>query len=344
MGQPIVFISYSHKDEAEKEQLLAHLGVLKGAELIEIWNDDKISAGGDWKEEIYESIAQVKVAILLITPNSLTSEFILDQEIPILLERREREGLTIFPVIAKACAWRTIDWLAKMNVKPKNGRPVWSDGGSHADDDLAIIAEEVAAIVKSIPPKLKYSSLIFVSRNEDKYREYRDLLGMPKLKISKMPIEEPQNMSLDLLVREKIKKVAPQLPDVPFFVEHTGLIIDAWKGLPGGLTSLFMDTVGNEGICKMMRGYHRNERRARARVVIGFFHPDIGDPATFPGEISGIIAPEPRGSANFGWDPIFIPQGYSKSYGEMSLAEKNQSSMRKSVVDLFKAYLADHFE
>ena len=56
--------------------------------------------------------------------------------------------LTLYPVIAKACAWQTIDWLAKMNVRPKNGRPVWGDGGSHVDRDLATIAQEVADIVK----------------------------------------------------------------------------------------------------------------------------------------------------------------------------------------------------
>jgi hypothetical protein len=85
---------------------------------------------------------------LLITANFLTSDFILGQEVPALLERRRSEGLTVFPVIAKPCAWKMIDWLTKMNVRPKNGRPVWSDGGSHAAEDLAEIAMEVAAIIE----------------------------------------------------------------------------------------------------------------------------------------------------------------------------------------------------
>jgi tetratricopeptide (TPR) repeat protein len=151
MTQPLVFISYSHEDEEEKEKLRSHLGVLGKAGLIDLWSDDRIGAGGDWKQEIDEAMAQAKVAILLVSANSLTSDFILDEEVPTLLKRREAEGLTVFPVIAKACAWETVEWLARMNVRPKNGRPVWGEAGIHVDEDLAAIAKEVAAIVRGAP-------------------------------------------------------------------------------------------------------------------------------------------------------------------------------------------------
>ncbi len=52
------------------------------------------------------------------------------------------------PVIAKHCAWREIEWLAKMNVRPKGGEPVWREGGTYVDEELSIIAEEVAGIIK----------------------------------------------------------------------------------------------------------------------------------------------------------------------------------------------------
>ncbi len=65
-----------------------------------------------------------------------------------MLKRREQEDLTVFPVLAKACAWEEFNWLVKMNVRPKNNKPVWSDGGSHVDKDLAAIAKEIADIVK----------------------------------------------------------------------------------------------------------------------------------------------------------------------------------------------------
>jgi len=146
--RPTVFVSYSHKDEKEKDELLSHLGVLVGADLIDLWSDDRIGAGADWETEISQAIAKAEVTILLISANFLTSKFILQKEVPELLKRRDREGITVFPVIAKACAWKTVDWLAKMNVRPQNGNPVWSDYGSHVDKDLAAIAEEVADIVR----------------------------------------------------------------------------------------------------------------------------------------------------------------------------------------------------
>ncbi|MBI1930705.1 TIR domain-containing protein [Candidatus Poribacteria bacterium] len=148
MNLPTIFISYSHKDEEEKRMLLSHLGVLGHVGLIDVWNDDRIGAGGDWEQEITEAMARARVAILLVSANFLTSHFILRKEVPTLLERREREGLTVFPVIAKACAWKVVPWLTKMNVRPKNGIPVWGDGGVHIDEDLAAIAEEIVDIIK----------------------------------------------------------------------------------------------------------------------------------------------------------------------------------------------------
>ncbi len=145
-----VFISYSRKDEQEKDALLNHLGILQHTGLIDLWSDDRIGAGADWEEEISHAMEQASVAILLITANFLNSEFILRQEIPKILARRQHEGLIVFPVIAKSCAWNTVDWLTQMNVRPRNGTPVWGGEFSRVDSELAAIAEEVATIVKDI--------------------------------------------------------------------------------------------------------------------------------------------------------------------------------------------------
>lgn len=147
MTQRVIFISYSRKDEKEKNRLLSHLGVLGNAGLIKIWSDDQIGGGTDWKHEIEQAIKQAAVAILLITANFLTSDFILRNEIPALLKRRKNEGLIILPVIARACAWETINWLKELNIRPRNAQPIWGDGGVHTDEDLAAIAKEVAQFV-----------------------------------------------------------------------------------------------------------------------------------------------------------------------------------------------------
>ncbi len=103
----------------------------------------------DWNQEISEAIAQASVAILLISPNFLTSDCMLQTEVSEqLLRCRKSEGLTIFTVIAKSCAWEKIDWLAKMKVRPKSSKPIWGDVSSNVDDDVAAIAQEVAVIVE----------------------------------------------------------------------------------------------------------------------------------------------------------------------------------------------------
>ncbi|HRV92000.1 MAG TPA: toll/interleukin-1 receptor domain-containing protein [Anaerolineae bacterium] len=150
--KPTIFISYSRKDEAEKEQLLAHLSVLQHAGLTHVWSDDQIGAGHDWQQEIQDVVNQARIAIFLVSANFLTSEFILGQEVPALLHRRQIEGLIVVPIIAKACAWRKVAWLSQLQVRPTDGRPIWHDGGRHADDDLAHIAEEVADMLEFVSP------------------------------------------------------------------------------------------------------------------------------------------------------------------------------------------------
>lgn len=144
-GRHIVFISYSRQDEPQKDQLLTHLRVLEKVGLIKLWTDDGIAPGARWEEDIAHAISSCKVALVLVTAHSLTSDFILGNELPAILERKRREGLVVIPIIAKACAWRAVNWLKTMNVSPRGGRPVWGNGDP--DVALALIAEQVATIV-----------------------------------------------------------------------------------------------------------------------------------------------------------------------------------------------------
>ena len=154
MSQPTIFISYSHRDEEEKNALLAHLGVLQGAGLVDVWSDDRIGGGADWESDIRATMARARVAVLLISVHFLSSDFIRRREVPELLRRRDSEDLHTFPVIAKACAWRRVEWLRKMNVRPKNGAPVWRDGGRHVDEELARIVEEIAEVLEQSRERL----------------------------------------------------------------------------------------------------------------------------------------------------------------------------------------------
>jgi len=152
MTNPTIFISYSPKDEVWKDRLVTHLGVLQQEGLLDLWDDRRIGAGGDWYQKIEEAIARASVAVLLVSADFLTSKFILSKEIPGLLERRDKEGLRIFPVIIKPCAWKHVKWLSRMNLRPKDGKPISSGDEHQIDADLAAIADEVAAIIESKTP------------------------------------------------------------------------------------------------------------------------------------------------------------------------------------------------
>lgn len=148
-----IFISYSRKDANLKDELLTHLGTLQREGLVMPWHDMDIAPGEDWGPDIDTAMAQADIAIFLITSNFLTSSFILDNEVPLLMERRNKEGLIIYPIIAKPCAWKDISWLSKISVRPQNGTPVWGDGGRHVDEDLATITAEIAVIARRLQMK-----------------------------------------------------------------------------------------------------------------------------------------------------------------------------------------------
>lgn len=192
--------------------------------------------------------------------------------------------------------------------------------------------------------KFKYSSLVFVSNNVHKLEEFRAILNLPNLEMYTGPEIDAQDMNLETLTRRKIEAAWPLLQQTPFFVEHTGLIIDGWKGLPGPLIGQFMQTVGCEGICKMLETYEGRERRAIARTVIGYYYDK--NRLIFEGKSFGTIAVKPVGNiaASWDWDRIFIPEGSKLTYAEMGPEAKNRISMRAKAALEFSKYLSDHVE
>jgi len=188
MSKPIVFISYSHNDEEWKNRIVSHLGVLQSEGHLDIWDDRRIGAGVDWYPEIQKAIDISSVAILLISADSLTSKFILYEEVPRLLERWEKEGLRIYPVIVKPCAWKHVQWLARMLVRPKDGRPI-SGGSEHEiDTDMAAIADEIISFIKCSPKVQNAKGLTTLSPE--------------KISLARLPSTSPE-----LFGREKELKV-----------------------------------------------------------------------------------------------------------------------------------------
>jgi formylglycine-generating enzyme required for sulfatase activity len=149
MPRPKIFISYSHKDENEKNHLVTHLRVLQTAAGVveDVWHDGRIQGGQEWKQEIERAMEEATIAVLLISVNSLTSDYVLNVEVQRLLTRREKEGVIVYPILAKPCYIRGVEWLAKLQIRPLNLKPVWREGGRYAEDELATITEEIADMI-----------------------------------------------------------------------------------------------------------------------------------------------------------------------------------------------------
>ncbi|HEX8501337.1 MAG TPA: toll/interleukin-1 receptor domain-containing protein [Pyrinomonadaceae bacterium] len=199
MTQARVFISYSHKDTAEKDLLLSHLRVLERGQVlqpVDAWDDSRIGLGEDWRQKISDALNEAHIAILLVTANFLTSDFILQEEVRVILERHKSD-LIIIPVIARHCPWQEVDWLSRLNIF-NSGRPVW-DGDANVDKVLADIAREVAgyarrragarpqggdaATAPAAPaaPAVTYTHVLFVYAAPGRDEERKGLAALPLL-------------------------------------------------------------------------------------------------------------------------------------------------------------------
>jgi XTP/dITP diphosphohydrolase len=124
------------------------------------------------------------------------------------------------------------------------------------------------------------------------------------------------------------------------FADDTGLEIDALGGEPGVFSARYAGDAGcaHENMCKVLEKLGDNSnRKARFRTVIALIQG--GKTSYFEGRINGSIATQPRGDSGFGYDPIFVPEGYMVSFAQLTADEKNQISHRALAVKKLAAHL-----
>ena len=143
MTLPTVFISYSHKDEAWKNLLGPHLEVLEQQDRITIWDDRQIDPGGKWFNEIKQVMDRASVTVCLISADYLSSDFCTKEEIPYLLERREKDGMILIPVLLRPCLWKAVPWLKEIQMLPRDGKSVSRDFSDGPDEVFAEVAENI---------------------------------------------------------------------------------------------------------------------------------------------------------------------------------------------------------
>ena len=145
---PKIFISYAHKDEEFKDELLVTLGSLKRRGIIDTWQDRMIQAGDEWYQAIETAMNECDMAILLISRNFLASKFIQDEEIPHLLERRKKEGMRVLPIIIRPCTWAGEPVLKDLQAMPRDGKAVITFAEDTGERDQAWT--EIAEVIERL--------------------------------------------------------------------------------------------------------------------------------------------------------------------------------------------------
>ena len=176
-------------------------------------------------------------------------------------------------------------------------------------------------------------NLVLVTQNIHKLRELR-----PLFEEFEVPFETTRHKKFEIrsndvsTVALEAARFAFKEIGKPVVVDDTGLYIEALSGFPMAYPAFVLETIGTEGILKLMDGV---ENRS-AKFIIAAGYADSTQSRVFLGEMKGSISDTHAGSEGFGYDPIFIPENYSKTYAELTFSEKIGISHRTKA---FRAFL-----
>ena len=180
------------------------------------------------------------------------------------------------------------------------------------------------------------SELFFVSSNENKFQETERILSNFGMQINffKTTLEEIQSNDLNDIAEQKAIN-AYEIVKKPIIIEDDGLFIDSLNGFPGPYSSYVYDTIGNKGIMNLLENCEI--RDAKFVSIIAYCDSDCDVKlfeSSIPGKISSIIE-----KGGWGYDPIFIPDGESKTYANVS--DKDKFSHRSAALTKFSNWFLD---
>lgn len=164
--------------------------------------------------------------------------------------------------------------------------------------------------------------LLLVTGNAGKLAEARRLAG-GELEAIELDLPEIQSLDIEWIVRHKARSAYAAVGR-PLVVEETGLELAALNGFPGPLVRWMLEAMGAEAIARTALALGSPAARAVCvlawtdgeRIVLG------------RGEVAGTLVAPPRGEGGFGWDPVFVPAGETRTCAEMTAAEKDARAHR----------------
>lgn len=186
---------------------------------------------------------------------------------------------------------------------------------------------------------MKLASITLVSSNIAKAKEVERILKIP-IKTVNIDIPEIQSMDIEEVARHKLD-VAFNKVKKPVLVDDVSFEVDIWEGFPGPFIKWMLKGKNDPSlILRMMRS--ENNRSANARLAVGFHDGEKSH--IFMGEVEGTIAKEIRGDNGFGWDKVFIPDGYSQTFAEMEPSLKDSISHRGKALKKLSDFIKANYE
>jgi len=191
--------------------------------------------------------------------------------------------------------------------------------------------------------------IVFATNNKHKLEEIKDILGKDFEIVSLAEIgcheDIPETgLTLEENARQKSTYIVEHY-NHDCFADDTGLEVDALKGEPGVHSARYAEGTDHDSEANMRKLLSKmanvKDRTARFRTVISLIINGVEH--QFEGRVEGRIATEKHGTEGFGYDPIFIPEGYDKSFAELGEEVKNQISHRARAVKKLAEYLSSSY-
>jgi XTP/dITP diphosphohydrolase len=197
-----------------------------------------------------------------------------------------------------------------------------------------------------MPRRFTGGKLVVASHNAGKVREIRELLApfnADVVSASELGLPEPEETGLTFIANAELKALSAALgANVIALADDSGLAVDGLNGAPGIYSARWAGPTKDFGLAmkKIENALGQNpDRNAQFICALSLAWPD-GHCDTFEGKVAGKLTFPPRGSEGFGYDPIFIPEGFDVTFGEMDPAKKHEMSHR---ADAFRQLVAACF-
>jgi len=176
--------------------------------------------------------------------------------------------------------------------------------------------------------------LYFATSNKGKVDEAKKIIGFP-IEIVDIEIDEIQSLDIRKVAEAKAREAYKKVKS-PVFVDDVSFEVEAWNGFPGPFIKFIM-IAGNNNYDLLVRMLSAEKnRKVKVTAVIGYH--DGKNAHVIEGSFTGKIVPK-KGNNGWGFDPYVIPDGYTKTLGEMGEGAKNKISHRAKALSNFKKFL-----